>query len=109
MGMDRSNYDSLDTPTLTSLLLNADQAPEVHRGALSALARRSVYQRSATILTILRSVLTHPDRYDQDVMMSLIDILATDPNSEATAAMLEVLPEMLEQGVAPKSALKPEF
>jgi len=104
-----TSYDNLDTPTLTSLLLNADQPSDVHRGALSALARRSAYQRSSTIMTILRSVLHNPDRYDQDVMMALIDILATDPESDATASMLEVLPEVLEQGMDPRSALKPEF
>jgi hypothetical protein len=104
-----SSYDALDTPTLTNLLLNADQAPDVHRGALSALARRSAYQRSATITTILRSVLRNPERYDQDVMMALIDILATDPDSEATAAMIDVLPEMLEHGMDSRSALRPEF
>jgi hypothetical protein len=104
-----SSYDALDTPTLTNLLLNADQNPDVHRGALSALARRSAYQRSATITTILRSVLRNPGRYDQDVMMALIDILATDPEAEATAAMIDVLPEMLEHGMDPRSELRPEF
>jgi hypothetical protein len=104
-----TSYDQLDTPTLTNLLLNADQAADVHRGALSALARRSAFQRSATIITILRSVLRYPDRYDQEVMMALIDILATDPESDATLAMIEVLPEVLEHGIDPKSALKPEF
>jgi hypothetical protein len=104
-----TSYDLLDTPTLTNLLLNADQSADVHRAALSALARRSAFQRSATIITILRSVLRYADRYDQDVMMALIDILATDPEGEATVAMIEVLPEVLEQGVDPKSAVKPEF
>jgi hypothetical protein len=104
-----STYDALDTPTLTNLLLNADQSSEVHRGALSALARRSAYQRSATITTILRSVMRYPERYDQEVMMALIDILATDPEADATVAMIEVLPEMLELGMDTKTALKPEF
>jgi hypothetical protein len=73
------------------------------------LARRGAYQRSSTIITILRSVLRYPERYDQDVMMALIDILATDPEAEATGAMLEVLPDMLDSGMDPRTALKPEF
>ncbi len=109
MDNNQSNYDALDVQALSSLLLNADMSPEVHRGALSALARRSPYQRSTLIIQILRSVMSHPDRYDQEVMMALIDILGSDPNADATAAMLEVLPDMLEQALDPKRALKPEF
>ncbi len=104
-----TSYDSLDTPALTNLLLNPEQSSDVHQGALSALARRSVYQRSPTVMTILRSVITHADRYDQHLMMQLIDILATDPDSEATVAMLEVLPDMLEAGIDPHGFLKAEF
>jgi len=100
----------LDTPALTNLLLNADQPPDVHRGALSALARRSAYQRSQIAAQIIRSVMRHPDRYDQDVMMSVIDILATDPEAEATEMMISLLPDMLEMAVdASRDGLKPEF
>jgi hypothetical protein len=106
---DQSNLDSLETPALTTLLLNPDQPPEIHRGALSALARRSAFQRSSTVTTILRSVLTNPDRYDQDAMMALIDILATDPEAEATVAMIEVLPEMVAAGVTGKDEVRASF
>jgi hypothetical protein len=106
----QSPYDALDTPTLQNLLLNADQPPDVHRGALSALARRGPYQRSQIAASIMRSVLRHPDRYDQDVMMSVIEILATDPEAEATVAMLNLLPDMLATGMdSSRGDLKPEF
>src|SRR5574341_225628 len=105
-----SHYDSLDTMALQSILLNTDQKPEAHRAALSALARRSFYQRSKVVVEIMRSVLRHPDRYDQDAMMALIDIMATDPEAEATEIMLRVLPDMVEAALdSNRAALKSEF
>lgn len=106
----QSHYDSLDLPALQSILLNTEQKPDVHRAALSALARRSAYQRGKAVIEIMRSVLRHPDRYDLDVMMALIDIMATDPEAEATEMMLSILPDLIEAALdANRGALKPEF
>jgi hypothetical protein len=59
----------------------------------------------------MRSIIEHGDRYDQNVMMSIVDIMATDPDADATAAMLEILPEILESAVStgPGQGLTPEF
>ncbi len=106
---DQDSYDLLDTPTLTNILLNPDQTPDIHRAALSALSRRDPYQRTPRLIEILKAVLKHPERFDQDVMMGVIDILATDPDPDATYAMIELLPVMLERTLDGKDPLKPEF
>ena len=102
-------YDSLDISALTTLLLNPDRPPEVHRAVLSALSRRSPFDRTSSLVALLESMVQNPGRYDQDVMISCIDILATDPTPQATSAMLEVLPSVLHTGMDGTDALKPEF
>lgn len=106
---DQSSYDSLDTPMLTNLLLSPEQRPEVHKGALSALSRRSPAQRTSQLIRVLKNIADFPERYNQDVMMLVIDLLATDPDPDATLAMLEMLPRVLEIAIENKDALKPEF
>ncbi|HEC21592.1 MAG TPA: hypothetical protein ENI95_01605 [Chloroflexi bacterium] len=101
-------YDSLDTPTLTNLLLNPAQHREIHRAALSALSRRSADQRCPRLVLILRNVISKPDRYDQEIMMAIVDILATDPDPKATIALFEVLPDMLEAGISDQEGPKPK-
>ncbi len=106
---DQQNYDKLDVDTLTNLLINPENGPNVHRRALSALCRASPNERRMRLIMIMRNLVRVPQRYDQDVMMSIIEILATDPEPEATRAMIEVLPEVLAQGLSNQDALKPEF
>ncbi len=102
-------YDQLDISALTTLLLNPDRPASVHRAVLSALTRRSPFDRTSTLVALLKSMVQNPGRYDQDVMISCIDILATDPTPQATAAMLEVLPAVLNTGMDGSDALKPDF
>jgi hypothetical protein len=92
---DQAAYDGLDTPALTNLLLNPNQRPEVHRAALSALSRRRPQERTQRLLDVLKAVIDSPKRYDQQVMVATIDILATDPNARATEALIEMLPSVL--------------
>src|SRR5262249_10249887 len=94
---------------LSALLLNADRPADVHRAALSALSRRSPYDRTSTLVALLKSMVSHPGRYNQEVMMSLIDILATDPTPQATEAMLDSLPVVLGTAMDGSDALKPDF
>lgn len=103
------NYDMMDTRTLSNLLLSPFKRPEVHRAALSALSRRGAAERNTQLIAVLRSVVLGPEQYNQDVMMGVIEILATDPDADATAAMLEMLPAVLEKGIDGKDSLKPEF
>lgn len=106
---DQHPYDMLDIAALSALLLNSDRPAEVHRAALSALSRRSAYDRTSTLVDLLKSMVSNPGRYDQDVMMSLIDILATDPTPQATEAMLESLPGVVGTAMDGTDALKPDF
>jgi hypothetical protein len=103
------SYDLLDTPTLTNLLLNPNQHREIHRATLSAFSRRSAEHRCPRLVLILRNVIKNPTQYDQDVMMSVIDILATDPDPRATDAFLEALPDVLDTGMGGEPTLKREF
>ncbi len=106
---DQASYDGLDSQTLSNLLLNPAQRPEVHRMALSALSRRPSYDRTKRLLEVLRNVIETPDRFDQQVMMATIDILATDPSAEATQAMLHMLPGVLLSASRGKAGLNQEF
>jgi len=106
---DQHPYDALDIAALSSLILNADRPAEVHRAALSALSRRNPYDRTSTLVSLLKSMVEHPGRYNQDVMVSLIDILATDPTPQATEAMLDSLPAVLGTAMDGTDALNPEF
>lgn len=95
---DQAQYDTLDSLTLVNLLLNPAQRPEVHKGAISALSRRPPSHRTAQLLRVLKAVIENPKRYDLDIMMATIDILATDPDAKATEAMIEMMPAVLKAG-----------
>lgn len=92
---DQASYDALDSATLLNLILNPGQRPEVHKAAISALSRRPPRDRTQHLLRVLKAVILDPKRYDLDVMMATIDILATDPDARATEAMIEMVPAVL--------------
>jgi hypothetical protein len=93
--LDQKSFDQLDIPALTALLLDPDAGDDVHWGALSAFSHIAPEARNDRLVKILKRVFIDPDRYNMDVMAAAIDLLATDPNSDATAAMLEILPDMI--------------
>lgn len=93
--LDQRSFDQLDIPALAALLLDPDAGDDVHKAALSALSRIAPEARNDRLVKILSRVFADPVRYNLDVMISAIDLLATDPNPDATAAMLEILPEMV--------------
>jgi hypothetical protein len=95
---EQASYDSLDSATLVNLLLNPAQRPEVHKASISALSRRPPRDRTQHLLRVLKAVIDEPKRYDLDVMMATIDVLATDPDSKATEALIEMMPEVLNAG-----------
>ncbi|MBN1311257.1 MAG: hypothetical protein JXB30_07545 [Anaerolineae bacterium] len=106
---DQNPYDAVDLAALTTLLLDPDKPPHVHRNALSALSRRSPFDRTSRLVTLLKSMVQHPGRYDQEVMMACIDILATDPDAQATLSMIESVPAVLGTAMDGSDALSPEF
>ncbi len=103
------DYDTMDINELTAMLLSTASPPEVQRAALSALSRRHPVQRNSRLVLTMQYVVKYPDQYDQDLMMSVIDILATDPDAYATTAMLDVLPEVVNPLLEGREALAPEF
>lgn len=106
---EQNPFDAVDLAALTTLLLDPDKPAHIHRNALSALSRRSPFDRTSRLVTLLKSMVQNPGRYDQEVMMSCIDILATDPDSQATMAMIEALPGVLGTAMDGSDALKPDF
>jgi hypothetical protein len=106
---DQNPYDAVDLAALTTLLLDPDKPAHVHRSALSALSRRSPFDRTSRLVTLLKSIVLNPGRYDQEVMMVCIDILATDPDAQATLAMIEALPAVLNTAMDGSDSLRPEF
>jgi hypothetical protein len=90
-------FSKLDATTLTNTLLNPDAGEEAHRAALGALAQRGPMERNPRLVQVLGSILGNPTRWEPDIPEKIIDLFATDPDPEATVAMLEVLPVLLDQ------------
>ncbi len=104
-----TNYERMDINELTKVLLAAEHRPDVQRAALSALSRRDPLQRNSRLVLVMEHIIRYPDRYDQDVMTTVIDILATDPTPYATSAMLDMLPAIVKPLLEGGPALKPSF
>ncbi len=104
-----SDYERMDINELTRVLLAAEHRPDVQRAALSALSRREPLQRNSRLVLVMEHVVRFPDRYDQDLMTMVIDLLATDPTPYATSAMLDLLPGIVAPLLEGGTALKPAF
>jgi hypothetical protein len=100
-------YERFDSSALSSTLLNTDAGPEAHRAALTALSHRGPLERNPLLVRILGTILKNTSRWEPDIPEKIIDLFATDPDPEATVAMLEVLPILLgqERAVGTTSAL----
>jgi hypothetical protein len=90
-------FEKLDATTLTNTLVNPDAGDEAHRAALTALSHRGPMERNPRLVQVLGSILRSPGRWAPDIPEKIIDLFATDPDPEATVAMLEVLPIMLDR------------
>lgn len=87
-----SQFTGIPASTLVHLVLTAHNDPVTQHRALHELARLSPQRRSSHLILALRQMVKEPHLYEQDVMFSIIELLATDPNPDATRAMIEVLP-----------------
>ncbi len=105
----QSIYDKLDIPALTNLLINPEKGPHVHQRALSAMSHLNPEQRRTRMITVMRNIARMPERYDEEVVMSVAEILATDPDPEATQAMIEVLLDILVMAMTNRDALSAGF
>jgi len=97
--VDPELYKKLDAATLTSTLLNPDAGEEVHRAALTAFSMRGPGERNKPLVDVLGAILKNPTRWHPDIPEGIIDLFATDPSPEATHAMLEILPILLEMDI----------
>lgn len=90
-------FSKLDATTLTNTLTNSDAGDEAHRAALIALAHRGPMERNPRLVQVLIAILKEPSEWAPDIPEKVIDLFATDPSAEATIAMLEVLPTILDR------------
>ncbi|GAB4481189.1 MAG: hypothetical protein Kow00124_28670 [Anaerolineae bacterium] len=81
------------------MLLSRSYAPEVQRGALSGLRKVRPDIRRRRLIKVLHHYIQQPQGYDPDVMICAVDLLATDPSVEATAALLELLPSLAQSAL----------
>ncbi len=104
-----ASYDTMSLSELTNLLLYVDQDPQVVSDVLSALSRRDRGERNPRLVAAIEHVLKFPDRYNQQALMGVIDILATDPHPDATVAMIDLLPEFAAALLDRGQTASPEF
>lgn len=90
-----SPYDHVDTNWLANMIVSPEYSPDTRQGALSSLAARKPNERRDVLHTVILNVIQNPNRYDPAIIGSTIDLLATDPDVEATTTMLRLLPAML--------------
>lgn len=106
---DRDRYDTLDAQTLTNLLVDANQKAEVHQRALNALTHIQPDERRNRLIMVLRKMMHEPECYDDEVKLSLVEVLGTDPHPAATTAMLQVLPDILSAAMSEGNSLPADF
>ncbi|HOA23776.1 MAG: hypothetical protein GX484_07510 [Chloroflexi bacterium] len=105
----RDSYDSLDIQVLTNLLCDPAQKVDVHLRALNALTRVNSDERRTRLILVMNEMMKHPAQYDSEVQLALVEALATDPHPAATAAMLQILPDVLAGGMANHNTLPSDF
>lgn len=89
-----SQYTGIPASTLVHLVISAHDDPVTQRKALAELAKLSPQRRGSQLILALRSMMERPQLYELDIMYAIIELLATDPNPDATRAMIEVLPNI---------------
>ncbi len=105
---DEAVLEKLDLYTLTNLLLNPKQRIDVQRRVLSIFGGLSPSVRTDHVARVLAAMIAAPRAYHPDLMMSVIDLLATDPEPGATGALLDVLPQVA-RSTLQGDGLSPEF
>lgn len=96
-------YKSLDIDNLLNLLTHPANAPDVHQGAFDAMLDLDPDDRREGLVTVMHSVVKNPKNYNPDLVISIIEIFATDPDPDSTDALLELLPGILEGSLTSNS------
>lgn len=103
------SFRTLDAQTLTNLLTDPYQSPDIHRRACNALADVKPDERRNRLISVMQTMIAEAGKYDTDVMMSVVDLLGTDPHADATVALVQVLPDILTTAVEHPDALPAPF
>lgn len=109
MSADFDRFDKMDSAALRDAMMNPDSGEEIHKIALEALSKRTPKDRNENLVQVLRVILRAPDKWQPDVPRGIIDVFATDPDPEATTAMLDLLPDVLEVNALQGSPLVQEL
>ena len=107
--MSEQSYDYLDIDSLVNILVNPDSPADAKEGAFRAFCAIDAYTRLEQTTTVLRAMVRRAGRYDAEMMMDAVELLATDPDPSATRAMLEVLPDVLMKGIGGSDELPDSF
>ena len=89
-----TTFTGIPAPTLVHLVLDARDDPVTQRKALAELAKLAPNRRNKHLIEALRQMVREPQLYQADITYSIVELLGTDPNPEATRAMIEVLPHV---------------
>ncbi|MGF1504452.1 MAG: hypothetical protein ACFB51_04855 [Anaerolineae bacterium] len=105
----QENYDRLDLDTLSNVLMDPTNKLENHRSALSVLAKQPALERTRRLQQVVMSFVRHPGRYDGSLMEEGVNLLATDPDPDATLSLIELLPEVAGTALPGNTPLNEEF
>ncbi len=92
---DPSYFRQLDARTLTHVLCEPNQHPDVYSQALAALKLHTPASRLQGLEEALKAIARAPAGYDDRTVTAVIDLLGTDPHPDATTAMAAALPDVL--------------
>jgi hypothetical protein len=90
----RSRYALIDSATMINILLKPDLPDKDRQEVMAALSRLHPTERGSRMAEALRVMLSRAEQFELDFMLSIIELLATDPEPYATAAMISTLPGM---------------
>jgi hypothetical protein len=104
-----SRFASLDYVTMANLLVNPSVPLESKLLVVSKFADLRVDLRSQHLIEALRIMLREPEEHDEDLMLNIVDILATDPDPGATEAMIRGLELVALAGLSSDKKLSEAF
>lgn len=106
---DQQSYDMLSIDALVNILVNPDSPTDAHTAAFRAFCGAEPALRRSEVGIVLRAMIRNAHRYNPELMMDAVELLATDPDSQATVTMIETLPDVLMAGMSGKDDLSSDF
>lgn len=85
-------YGHVDLGTLRQILLTSRGRSEIQRTIIDEMKKLTPQVRARELAKILTDVIQRPHLYNEGVATAVVELLATDPNPEATEGMLTALP-----------------